>query len=152
MKITPRLLKFGLNIYGPYMGAGIKVKHISKDWRKTHVSMKLRWYNKNIMKTHFGGSLYSMVDPHLMLMLMQVLGKGYRVWDKSANIDFVKPGKGTVQSILNISDDDISTIKLNTDGGEKYFHRFNVEILDSQGDIVANVGKILYIKKKQLKQ
>ncbi|MEA1966834.1 MAG: DUF4442 domain-containing protein [Thermodesulfobacteriota bacterium] len=150
MKITPKLLKLGLNMYVPYIGAGIKVKHISKDWRKTHVSMKLRWFNKNIMKTHFGGSLYAMVDPHLMLMLMQVLGKDYQVWDKSADIDFVKPGKGTVQSILYISDDDLSKIKFNTNEGKKYFHRFNVEILDSQGDLIANVKKILYIKKKQL--
>jgi hypothetical protein len=92
MKITPGLLKWGLSIYGPYLGAGIKVNTISKDWRKTHVSMKLRWYNKNIMRVHFGGSLYSMVDTHLMLMLMQVFGKKYHVWDKSAEIEFVKQG------------------------------------------------------------
>jgi len=152
MKITPKLLKLSLNFFGPYIGAGVKVEYISKDWRKAKVSMKLRWYNRNIVGTHFGGSLYSMVDPHIMLMLMQVLGKEYYVWDKSAEIDFVKPGKGVVISTFNISDQDLAEIKSSTDGGEKYFHRFNVEIIDRQSNTVANVVKILYIKKKNSKQ
>jgi hypothetical protein len=32
--------------------------------------MNLRWYNTNYVGTHFGGSLYSMVDPIYMLLLM----------------------------------------------------------------------------------
>ncbi len=147
MKITPRLLKWGLNIYGPYLGAGVKVTSISKDWRKTRVSMKLKWYNKNIMGTHFGGSLYSMVDPHLMLMLMQILGKDYQVWDKSAEIEFVKPGRITVHSELEVSNDDLAAIIKNTKAGEKYFHKFEVAVTDEQNDIVAKINKVLYIKK-----
>ncbi|MCG8563637.1 MAG: hypothetical protein MI747_00990 [Desulfobacterales bacterium] len=63
MKLTPRLIKWGLNIYGPFVGAGIKMEYIAQDWRSARVSMKLRWYNRNIMGVHFGGSLYAMVDP-----------------------------------------------------------------------------------------
>jgi len=148
MRLTPRLLKWGLNIYGPYLGAGVKVKSISKDWHRTHVSMKLKWYNKNIMGVHFGGSLYSMVDPHLMLMLMQILGKTYNVWDKSAEIEFVKPGRGTVHSEMVISGKDLAAILQNTETGEKYYHRFEVVVTDEQKDIVAKIYKVLYIKKK----
>ena len=75
MRWTPRRLKFLLNLYGPFRGARIRLEHISEDWREIHVSMKMRWYNRNIMGTHFGGSLYAMVDPQYMLMLMQVLGE-----------------------------------------------------------------------------
>ena len=64
-------LKRLLNIYGPYLGAGVRVTHVANDFREIRVSMKLRWYNRNVVGTHFGGSLYSMVDPHLMLMLMK---------------------------------------------------------------------------------
>ena len=148
MKISPPLLKLLLNLYGPYLGAGIRVEHISGDWRRTKVSMKLKWYNRNIKKVHFGGSLYSMADPHLMLMLMQVLGKGYLVWDKSAEIDFVKPGKGTVTSVLEIKDTDIAVIKERTRRGEKYLHRFNVAVLDSRSEVVANICKVIYVRKK----
>lgn len=148
MKITPGLLKWGLNLYGPYLGAGVRVKSISKDWRKTHVSMKLKWYNKNIMRVHFGGSLYAMVDPHIMLMLMQILGKQYQVWDKSAEIEFVKPGKGTVQAILEITPRDLATIEEKTQANEKYFHHFKVAVTDEHDDVVAKINKVLYIKKK----
>ena len=99
---------FSLNIYAPYLGAGVKVDYIAKDWKETHVSMKLRWYNRNAVGTHFGGSLYSMVDPHLMLILMQLLGKNYIVWDKSASIDFRRPGQGRVYSKMKITDDDLN--------------------------------------------
>lgn len=148
MKITPKILKLLLNIYGPYFGAGIKVNYISKDWRKTDVSMKLKWYNRNYMNVHFGGSLYAMVDPHLMLMLIQLLGKGYQVWDKSADIDFVRPGKGRVRSILEITDQDLNAIKENTESGEKYLHTFQVNITDENNDVVAAVNKVLYVRRK----
>ena len=126
MKLTPRLLKLILNIYGPFLGAGIKVEHISSDWRNIRVSMDLHWYNRNAVGVHFGGSLYSMVDPHLMLMYMQLLGKDYIVWDKAATINFLRPGKGKV-----------------------YKPSRTIEIKDSQGDIVAKVKKDLYIRRKK---
>lgn len=148
MKITPLILKFGLNFFGPYLGAGIKITKIKKNWQSMEVIMKLRWFNKNIVGTHFGGSLYSMVDPHLMLMLMQILGKDYYVWDHSATIDFIRPGKGTVRSTLSILDSDLSEIYAKTEHGKKYLHNFNVNVIDSQGEVVAQIKKILYVKKK----
>ena len=89
MNFTPKQLKRILNLYPPYLGAGVRVTYIREDWKELHVSMSLRWFNRNAVGTHFGGSLYSMVDPHLMLLLMQLLGKEYLVWDKAANIEFV---------------------------------------------------------------
>ncbi|HMV43035.1 MAG TPA: hypothetical protein PKD50_10905, partial [Leptospiraceae bacterium] len=46
-----------LNFYFPYLGAGITVTHISKDFRRFDVKMRLRGYNRNFVQTHFGGSL-----------------------------------------------------------------------------------------------
>lgn len=149
MRITPGILKWGLNIYGPYLGAGIKVNHISKDWRHTKVTMKLKWFNRNFVGVHFGGSLYSMADPHYMLMLMQILGKEYLVWDKSARIEFIKPGKGKVSAEFTITDEDLETIRQNTANGEKYFHTFHLDVVDSDLESVARVEKVLYIKKKK---
>lgn len=148
MKLTPRLLRWILNIYGPYLGAGIRVDRISADWREVQVSMKLRWYNRNAVGSHFGGSLYSMVDPHLMLMLMNILGKGYIVWDKSAAIDFVRPGRGRVIATFSITDDDLQAIRENTENGEKYLPKFTVRIEDEKGELIATIKKILYIRKK----
>lgn len=147
MKFTPKLLKRVLNIYPPYLGAGVKIEYISKDWKELHVSMSLHWYNRNAVGTHFGGSLYSMIDPHLMLLLMNLLGQEYLVWDKSANIEFIKASKRTVKSIIKVSNKDLEEIRRNTEKGEKYFSSFIVEILDECNDLVARAVKVIYVRK-----
>jgi acyl-coenzyme A thioesterase PaaI-like protein len=148
MKWSPRTLRIGLNLYGPYLGAGVKVNYIARDWREARVSMKLRWYNRNAVGTHFGGSLYAMVDPHLMLMLMHLLGDGYVVWDKAAQIDFKKPGRGTVHSTIRITDEDLDLIRRQTVGGKTFLPEFDLEVVDGNGNLIATVKKILYVRKK----
>jgi hypothetical protein len=143
-------LKFLLNIYPPYWGTGIRVKNISSDYREALVQMKRRWYNTNYVKTHFGGSLYAMTDPFFMLMLIQILGKEYVVWDKSANIDFIKPGINTVSAKFLITNDHLQTIYDNTKEGQKYLHTFEVKVEDENNELVALVKKVLYIRKNNL--
>ena len=138
-----------LNFYGPYLGAGVKINYIAEDFTEIRVSMKLRWYNRNVMSTHFGGSLYSMVDPHLMLMLMKLLGPGYMVWDKSAAIDFVRPGKGTVSAIICIDDEIVQTIKEKVAAKRRCEPEFDIEVVDDQEKLVCRVKKILYVRKKK---
>jgi len=148
MNVTPKLLKLMLNLYPPYFGTGINIKCISKDWREIHTSMSLRWFNRNAVGTHFGGSLFAMVDPHLMLLLIRLLGKEYLVWDKSAEINFIKASKKTVTSIIRISSDDLEEIKRRTDNGKKYLPEFMLEIKDDDNELVAIIRKILYVRKK----
>ena len=148
MYLSPRKLKLLLNWYPPYLGAGIKISNISDDWRALNVHMKLRWYNRNAVGSHFGGSLYSMVDPHLMLMLMQVLGRDYYVWDKSATIDYIQATKSPVTAKIELEDGQIETILSKTQNGEKYLPEFVIEIKDEKHNLIATVRKILYIRKK----
>jgi len=110
--------------------------------------MKMRWYNRNYVKTHFGGSLYAMTDPFFMLMLIHILGNEFVVWDKSAHIDFIKPGQGTVTARFLIKEEQIQQIVGNTSGGQKYFPELSVDIEDEAGEKVAHVVKTLYIKRK----
>lgn len=149
MKVTPKLLKLMLNLYPPYLGTGIKINHISEDWREIHISMSLRWFNQNAVGTHFGGSLYSMVDPHLMLLLIQLLGKEYWVWDKSAEIEFIKASSKPVKSKITISSDNLEEIRHRTDTGEKYLPEFVIEIRDDANELVATIRKILYVRRKR---
>lgn len=149
VRVTPRLARLVMNIYAPFVGAGIKITYIRNDWLELHVVMPLRWYNKNASGTHFGGSLYSMTDPHLMLMLMQLLGKEYVIWDKAASIDFVKPGRGTVKAVFSISEEQLAEIKARIADGSKYLPEFTVKVVDEQGELVAEVKKVLYIRRKR---
>jgi hypothetical protein len=137
-----------LNLYPPYWGTGIFVKKISPDFREIIVQMKMSWYNRNYVNTHFGGSLYSMTDPFFMLMLIQILGKEYIVWDKAAYIDFIKPGRGTVTARFVIDQEQIEDIIVKTGDGQKYLPEFTVDIEDQASNKVARVIKTLYIRKK----
>ncbi|WP_043310902.1 DUF4442 domain-containing protein [Pseudomonas sp. ML96] len=143
-----RLLRIGLNFYPPYIGAGIRVQQISPDCRHARVKMALRWYNRNFVGTQFGGSLYSMVDPFYMLLLMPLLGDDYIVWDKAASIDFVSPGKGPVYADFRIDDALLTEIRDKTAGGDKYLPQLHVEIRDGDGTLVATAHKTLYIRLK----
>jgi hypothetical protein len=152
MKYTPTLLKLLLNLYPPYLGAGVRVRYIAEDWKELHVTMSCRWFNRNAVSTHFGGSLYSMVDPHLMLLLMQLLGRDYLIWDKAAAIDFVKASKKPVTSIIKLSDQDIEDIRANTRTGEKYLPEFLLELRDQDNQLIATIKKTLYVRRKSTEQ
>lgn len=149
MKHTPKFLKRLLNIYGPYFGAGVKVEHISSDWKQIRVSMKLRWYNRNIFGIHFGGSLYSMADPHFVIMLMNLLGSNYLVLDKSATINFLRPAKGKVFATFEITDDELEIIRLQTDKKRKSLPEFTTTIVDENQRTIARIYKVLYVRKKR---
>lgn len=149
--MSPNFLRHLINFYPPYLGAGISVTYISPDYRKITVRMKSRFYNRNYVGTHFGGSLYSMIDPFYMLMLIKVLGKEYFVWDKAARIEFVKPGRGTVATEFKIDQHLIDTIKANTATGEKYLPELPVYVNDQEGELVLKATKTLYVRKKNHK-
>lgn len=138
-----------INIYGPYFGAGVKVTYIDKNFRQANVSLALRWYNRNYVGVHFGGSLYSMIDPFYMLLLMNNLGRDYIVWDQSAEIEFIKPGTGTVSANFTITDEMLAEIKEKTANGDKFLPTYPVVITDESGDIVAKANKTLYIRQKK---
>ncbi len=144
----PTLFKLLLNLYPPYLGTGIRVTRISPDYREFDVEMTLRFYNRNYVGTHFGGNLYAMADPFYMLMLMQILGREYTVWDKGASIEFVAPGKSTVRARFRVDDDMIGDIIAKTADGDKYEPVYPIDITDKNDQVVARIRKTLYIRRK----
>ncbi len=137
-----------VNKYPPYLGAAVRVTRISDDFREVEVEMPLRFYNRNAVGTHFGGSLYSMVDPFYMLMLINILGPDYIVWDKAASIRFKRPGKGEVKAAFHLSEEQISEIRRAAETQPKVEPQFQVIIKDAEGNVVAEVDKLLYVRKK----
>lgn len=130
------------------MGAGIRVKRFRPDWKEIDVEMKLRRWNSNYVGTHYGGSLYSMTDPFLMIMLIENLGRDYIVWDKSATIRFRKPGRGTVSAHFRLSDEQLQEIRDALEVEGKIDRNFVVEVKDGAGVVIAEVQKIIQIRKK----
>jgi acyl-coenzyme A thioesterase PaaI-like protein len=145
----PEALRRRLNSYPPYAGARIEVTHIAADASEIRVRMPLDESNVNLVGTHFGGSLYAMVDPHLMILLIERLGPDYVVWDRLASIDFVKPGRGTVRSVIRITEEEVAAIQEATASGDKHLHEWTLEILDEQDEVVARVEKTVYVRRRR---
>ena len=143
------LVKLVMNLWPPFLLTGIHITYLSQDFRKLNVEMRMHWWNKNIVGSHFGGSLFAMTDPFYMLLLMANLGDKYLVWDKFAQIDFIKPGYGTVTAEFNLTDEMLADVKQNTDCGKKYLPEYVVCIKDKRGHDVALVKRTLYIRKKK---
>lgn len=144
-----RHMRMLLNIWPPFLGAGIRIRRLASDWKEIDVEMKLRWWNRNYVGTHYGGSLYSMADPFFMVMLIENLGKDYIVWDKAASIRFRKPGRGMVSACFRLSDEQVGEIRQALNSQEKIERVFTVEVKDQSGSVVAEVEKLLHIRRKK---
>ena len=146
--MSPRLLRWGMNLWPPFLGAGIRVRSIAADWSEAVVELRARLVNRNYVGTHFGGSLFAMTDPFYALLLMHRLGERYLVWDRAARIDFVAPGRGTVNAVFRISQETVEAIRKSAEGGEKVLPEFECEIRDRAGRLVARVRKTIYVRLK----
>lgn len=149
MRFTARQLRQGMKWWPPFLGAGIRVKKFSDDFREVEVELKLGRLNRNAVGTQFGGSLYAMTDPFLMIMLLHNLGSDYLVWDKSGSIEYVAPGRGAVQARFLLDEGRIAEIKAQAVAGDKVLPEFQVEVRHSDDDsLVALVRKTLYVRLK----
>jgi len=147
-KLSPRLFRWRLNLWPPYLGAGIRVRRIAADFREVEVEMPLRFYNSGYHATHFGGSLYAMADPFFALMVIANLPDDYLVWDKAASIEFIAPGRSRMHATFRLLQDDLDRIVRITAGGDKHLHLFNADIVDDEGLVVAKVEKIVYVRRR----
>lgn len=146
--MRPGLLRWGMSLWPPYLFAGVRVASIDAQWSQIVVEMRLRWYNRNFVGTHFGGSLFAMTDPMWMMLLLQRLGSDYVVWDKAGTIDFVKPGRGRVTATFDLPQDTLDAILAKAADGEKVLHWFENDVVDEAGEVVAHVRKQVYVRKK----
>lgn len=137
-----------MNLWPPYLGAGIRIVRMAPDFSVIEVEMKLRFWNRNYVGTQFGGSLYSMTDPFYMLMLIERLGPDYIVWDKTATIRFRRPGRRRVSARFHLTAEKLEEIRRAADELGKTEAQFEVQILDDEGQLIAEVEKSLSIRRK----
>lgn len=143
------LLRHILNFWPPFLFSGVHVRRLDADYRHARVELRMRPWNRNYVGTHFGGSLFSMTDPFWMLLVMQSLGRDYIVWDKTGEIEFVKPGRGTVRASFDLDETTLEALRQATAQGDKHLHWFDTDVTDDAGDVVARVRKQLYIRRKR---
>ena len=138
-----------VNLYPPFLGAGIRVRRCGPEKRGFEVRMRLTAFNRNVVGTHFGGSLYAMCDAFFALILIEQLGPGYVVWDKAAVIRFVRPGRGTVRAVFEIAPERIAEIRRAAETGAVVEPELRAVVLDESGEVVAEVDKTLYVRRRR---
>lgn len=148
-RIPAPVLRRLVNMWPPFVGAGISIREASEDLLFMRIELKRSWYNINYVGVQFGGSIYAMVDPFYMLMLMQNLGDEYIVWDKAAKIQFLKPGRTALTAMFNLNHELLEQIRSQTSRGEKFVFDLLVEVRDTENTIVALVTKTLYVRRKK---
>ena len=141
------------NFFPAYRGTGARVFYIAGDFQEIRVKLPLSWRTRNYVGTIYGGSIYASIDPIYMLMLMNILGKEYVVWDKAAAIRFKKPGKTTLFADFKLDEAEIDEIKRLAETERSIDRIYNVELKDKNGVVHAFIEKTLYIsKRKEIKQ
>jgi len=138
-----------MNLWPPFLFSGIRVEAIADDWRYARVRLKLRWYNRNYVKTQFGGALFAMVDPFWMILTLEALRHEYIVWDKAGEIEFIAPGRSDVIAEIRIDDAMLAEIRAATASGDKHLRWCDTEIKTESGELIARVRKQIYVRCKQ---
>ena len=150
--MPPRVLRHLFNVWPPFLLSGIHVRRLSADWHHAEVELRLRPWNRNYVGTHFGGSLFAMTDPFWMILILRALGPDYVVWDKSAEIDFVKPGRGTVHCRFDLEEPVLDELRAAAADGSRVLRWFDCPVIDTEGAVVAQVRKQIYVRLKRRSQ
>lgn len=149
MRVTPRRLAIGMSLWAPNLWAGIRIREFSADWTRAVVTLKVNLITRNYVKTAFGGSMSAMTDPYFFMLVMHQLGRDYLVWDTKGEIEFVKPGRGTLTAVFEVSKQQADDIRGRATGGAKVLEWFETVITDETGDIVAKVRREVYVREKR---
>ncbi len=139
----------GFNIFPPYFGSGASIQYIASDFHEVRIKLPLSWRTRNIVGTTFGGSMYAAVDPVYMMMLMNMLGPDYIVWDKAACIRFKKPGTGTLYARFVVDREEIESIKKGLESAPSMDRIYHVNLVDRDGVVHAAVEKTIYVRHKE---
>jgi acyl-coenzyme A thioesterase PaaI-like protein len=147
--ISNKLRCWSFYVFGCYRGTGGRLKYIAEDWSEVRLDLPLSWRTRNYVGTIFGGSIYSAVDPIYMLMLIHRLGQDYMVWDKSAGIQFKKPGRETLNAKFLVSDDELAAIRSALESQRSIDRTYAIDLVDGSGTVCATVEKVIYIRRRE---
>lgn len=143
-----RWLRRRFNLFPAYRRTGGRITYIAADFHEVRVNLPLTWRTRNYVGTLFGGSMYGAVDPIYMVMLIQLLGPDYTVWDRTATIRFRRPGRTTLHATFRIDAAETDAIRAALRDARAIDRVYRVDLVDDRGEVHAAVEKTLYIARK----
>ncbi len=143
------LFKYGFNWSPMYKRSTGKIQYVSDDLMDVRIKLPLSYKNRNYVNSIFGGSMFSAVDPIPMVQLINIIGKDYIVWDKSAAIKFRRPAREDAFAVFSYTKDEIDAIK------STLYSQDEMEIIKTthltnkdQTEIFCTIDKTIYIANK----
>ena len=149
MLSNARLFRILLNFWPCILGTGVRVTHLSNDYRELDVRLPLSFRTRNYVGTIFGGSIYASIDPFYMIMFMKILGDGFIVWDKGAAIKFKRPGVRTLYAKLRVSQELGDEVKKRAIAQGEYTFELPISYRDETGLEIAEIRKQMYVATKE---
>ncbi|MBY0370241.1 DUF4442 domain-containing protein [bacterium] len=143
------LYRLVLNFWPCIRATGGRVTYLAPDFTRLKVRLKLTWRTRNIVGTIYGGSLYASTDPFYMLMLMEILGDDYIVWDKGCTIRFKKPAKETLFAEFHITPAMLADVRAKVAAQEYANFTWTVQFKSASGDVFTEFDKVLYVCTKE---
>ncbi len=140
------------NFFPAFRGTGGRVTFLSPDFRELRVEIPLNWRTRNYVGSIFGGSMYAAVDPFYMIMLIEILGPDYIVWDKAASIRFRKPGRSTLHARFVVLPEETDAIRLALETTHSIDRVYVIDLQDEAGVTHATVEKTIYIRRRDPQQ
>ena len=146
--LKTRLFRWWFNFFPAYRRTGGRITYIAGDLHEIRVKLPLNWKTRNYVGSLFGGSMYGAIDPIYMIMLIKLLGPEYLVWDKSATIQFKKPGRKTLYARFVVGPEELAEIRRRLETEHSINRMYQVELTDGEGDVCASFEKTLYMRRK----
>jgi len=149
MIVSEKMLKWAMRFYPPLFFQRIWVIKFDKGFTGVHVKISKSFLNVNYNRTIFGGTIFSASDPFFALLFDQILqrrGLKCRVWLRSAEIRYLKPGATNLYFTISLSEQQIKEAEtiLLTEG--KFVKAYPMNIFSSEGLLCATVINEVYIR------
>lgn len=149
MKLSPKTLKWALRCYPPLFFQRIWIINFGAEFKSVRVKINKSILNSNYNRSIFGGTIFSATDPFHAILFDQVFkhrGLKTRVWLKSAQIQYLKPGRSNLYFTIVLTDEMISEAEeaLLTIG--KFVKTYKIEIYNAEGELCAVAQNEVYIR------
>lgn len=148
-KSYARLCRLVLNLWPCIRGTGGKIIYIAPDFSELTVKLTLNRRTYNRVGTIFGGSMYASTDPVYMIMLMEILGSDFVVWDKGCTIRFKRPARVPLFAHFKITPEMLQDVRTNVARTHEYSFTWKADYRDQNGTVYCEFEKVLYVAEKE---
>jgi len=149
MKVSENALKWVMRLYPPMLFQRIWVKKIHKDFKGIDVKINRSLITTNLGNSIFGGTIFSATDPFYALLFGQIMQhKGFKitVWLKSAEIQYIRPGRTDLYYTLIITDQMIEDAEKALASEGKFIKAYPIDIFDTSGELCATALNEVYVR------